>query len=68
MAQVERLIADAPRLEAGVRALFTDLYELDELAHVTKDAAAFPQFTSGAIEDARADPAHHHRPPPGTAR
>ena len=53
VAQVERLISDAARLEAGVRALFTDLYELDELAHVTKDKGAFPQFTSGVLEDAR---------------
>ena len=53
VAQVDRLMADTARLEAGVRALFTDLYELDELAHVTKDQGAFPQFTSAVLEDAK---------------
>jgi len=52
-AQVDRLIADAPQLERGVRALFTDLLELDELSHVSKDGNAFPAFTAAALEDAR---------------
>lgn len=51
--QVDRLLADAPRLEAGVRALFTDLYDLDALETIEKDLDAFPQFSSRAIEDAR---------------
>lgn len=51
-AQVERLVGDSVRLEEGVRALFTDLFDLDELAHVDKDPMTFPQFTSAAIEDA----------------
>jgi hypothetical protein len=52
-AEVERLLDDEARLEQGVRALFTDLYDLDELSHVKKDPVAFPQLTSGALEDAR---------------
>ena len=52
-AQLDRLLADEDKLAAGMRALFTDLYELDELEHVEKDLAAFPLFTSRAIEDAR---------------
>lgn len=51
--QLDRLLTDEDKLAAGMRALFTDLYELDELDHVEKDLAAFPLFTSRAIEDAR---------------
>jgi len=52
LAEVERLLADSDRVEAGVRALFVDLYELDGLAKAEKDPSAFPQFTSAAVEDA----------------
>lgn len=51
-AQVERLIGDADRLELGVRALFEDLLELDDLSRISKDADAYPAFTAGAVEDA----------------
>ncbi|MFT5433172.1 MAG: hypothetical protein ACI9OJ_003877 [Myxococcota bacterium] len=53
LAQVERLTADTARIEQGIRALFTDLYDLDELHHVEKDRLAFPELTQGALEDAR---------------
>ncbi|MCO4761313.1 MAG: DUF1588 domain-containing protein [Myxococcales bacterium] len=52
-AQVVRLIADAPSLERGVRALFSDLLSLDKLASVNKDNKLYPAFTAAAIEDAR---------------
>ena len=51
-AQIERLIGDEERLEAGVRALFVDLLELDDLSRTSKDSAAFPAYTATAIEDA----------------
>lgn len=52
-AQVDRLLADAEGMERGLRALFADLLELDELAHVDKDDNAYPAFTAAAVEDAR---------------
>jgi hypothetical protein len=52
-AQVDRLLADEVQLERGVRALFTDLYELHELPHVEKDRLLFPELTPGALEDAQ---------------
>ncbi len=52
-AQLERLLADESRLERGIRAFFTDLYELDELASADKDTSSFPQYTMGVVEDAK---------------
>lgn len=52
-AEVDRLLADESKLAQGVRALFADLYELDEVLHVEKDRDAFPEWTPGAAEDAR---------------
>lgn len=52
-AQVDRMLADDEKLERGVRALFSDLYDLERLDTIEKDADAFPQFTSAAVEDAR---------------
>ena len=49
---VDRLIADE-RFERGVRALFSDLYHLDELDHVRKDTTLFPQFNEALISDSR---------------
>jgi len=51
-AQLDRLLADE-RLERGVRAFFSDLYELDALDTAPKDTTAFPQYTMGAVEDAK---------------
>jgi len=53
LAQVERLLDDEDLLTAGVRALFNDLYHLDDLASVTKDTSAFPQFTNKVLADAK---------------
>ncbi len=53
VAQVDRLLADEIALERGVRALFTDLLDLDHLASIDKDDALFPALTAAALEDAR---------------
>lgn len=48
--QVDRMLA-SPRLEQGMRAFFSDMLELDELADLSKDAILYPQF----IPDVRRD-------------
>ena len=50
--QVDRMMA-SPRLEAGVRAFFTDNLGFDEFADLTKDAVLFPKFSAQAARDAR---------------
>ena len=50
--QVERML-DSPRLEAGVRAMFTDLWALDDFATLEKDPTLFPAFSLAAANDAR---------------
>lgn len=52
-AQVDRLLADPERLEAGVRALFLDLYDLDALDRAQKDPERFPEFTLDVVADAK---------------
>lgn len=52
-AQLQRLLSDEERLERGIRAFFTDLYELDALASADKDTVSFPQYTMGVVEDAK---------------
>src|SRR5262249_12217938 len=41
--QVDRLLA-SPRLEAGVRAFFSDMFEFEKMADLTKDPVIYPQF------------------------
>ena len=50
--QVERMMA-SPRVEAGVRAFFTDNFGFDEFADLTKDAVLFPKFSAQATADAQ---------------
>jgi hypothetical protein len=50
--QVDRMIA-SPRLEAGIRAFFTDMLHLDELTGLTKDTTIYPKFGSQVAADAR---------------
>ena len=50
--QVERLLASR-KLEAGVRALFTDMLRFDEFETLAKDTAIYPKFTTQAVADAR---------------
>lgn len=51
-AQVERLLS-SPRLEDGVRALFSDMLELDHFLEVAKDATLYPAYSSQVALDAR---------------
>ncbi len=53
-AAVERLLA-SPRLETGLRAFFSDLYDFRQVDDglVRKDAALFPAFTQPMIEEAK---------------
>ena len=51
-AEVERLVA-SPRLEAGVRALFGDLLQLDRFSSVTKDGALYPKFSQVVARSAQ---------------
>ena len=50
--QVDRMLA-SPRVEAGVRAFFTDFLGFDEFENVTKDTALFPKFSTQAAADAQ---------------
>lgn len=43
-AQVDRMLA-SPRLEQGMRALFSDLLRFQDFESVTKDAVIYPAFT-----------------------
>ena len=51
-AQVDRLLA-SPRLEAGMRAFFADVYEFDAFEDVNKDAILYPAFSGRLVEDAQ---------------
>lgn len=50
--QVDRLLA-SPRLEAGVRAFFDDMLQLDTFDTVSKDSLLYPKWGSGMAESAR---------------
>ena len=50
--QVARLLT-SPRLESGVRALFTDMLGFDEFKTLTKDAVIYPKFTNVLIGQAQ---------------
>jgi len=50
--QLDRLL-DSSRLEAGVRAFFSDVLGFDELEDVSKDPILFPRFSRQVLEDGR---------------
>ncbi len=52
--EVERLLA-SPRLEAGLRSIFSDLYDFKQFDDglIRKDAQLFPAFTQPMIQDAK---------------
>jgi hypothetical protein len=50
--QVDRLMA-SPRLEAGMRAFFEDMLQLDVLDTVAKDSLLYPKWGSGMATSAR---------------
>lgn len=49
---VDRMLA-SPRLEAGVRAFFDDMLNLDEFATLSKDPKIYPEFYGTTAQDAR---------------
>lgn len=50
--EVDRML-ESSRVEAGVRAFFTDMLEFELFETLSKDAAIFPKFSRQAIEDAQ---------------
>jgi hypothetical protein len=50
--QVDRMLA-SPRLQAGVRALFSDMLGFDEFQTLAKDTMIFPKFNPAVARDAR---------------
>lgn len=54
LAQVERMLA-SPKLETGIRALFSDLYDFKQFDDglVRKDNALFPVYTQTMVEEAK---------------
>jgi hypothetical protein len=50
--QVERMMA-SPRFADGVRAFFTDMLGLDDIATLQKDTVLYPAFSLAAAEDSR---------------
>ena len=49
---VERMLA-SPRVEAGVRAFFDDMFGFDQFASLAKDPTIYPAFTAKTASDAR---------------
>src|SRR5262249_52571490 len=50
--QVDRLMA-SPRLDAGMRAFFEDMLQLDTFDTVSKDSLLYPKWGSGMADSAR---------------
>ncbi len=50
--EVDRMLA-SPRLEAGVRAFFDDMFAFDTFDSLSKDATVYPFFTGATVADAR---------------
>jgi hypothetical protein len=50
--QVSRMIA-SPKFEAGARAFFTDMLQLDGFGNMVKDPAIYPKFNQSIAEAAR---------------
>jgi hypothetical protein len=50
--QVDRMLA-SPRLDAGARAFFDDMFQLDDFNNLAKDGKIYPAFTGTAVQDAR---------------
>ena len=49
---VDRMLT-SPRLEAGMRAFFDDMFAFDSFDNLAKDAQIYPVFTGVAVQDAR---------------
>ena len=50
--QLDRMLA-SPRLDAGMRAFFDDMFHFEDFNNLAKDAAIYPVFTTTAVQDAR---------------
>lgn len=50
--EVDRMM-ESPRLQAGVRAFFTDMLSLDDFATLEKDTLIYPAFGLAAADDAK---------------
>lgn len=50
--QVDRMLA-SPRIEAGLRAFFSDMLHFEDFANVSKDNTIYPKFSSQLAEDAQ---------------
>lgn len=50
--QIDRMTA-SPRLEAGARAFFADMLQLDQLDGLAKDVGAYPKFSQALLDSAR---------------
>ena len=50
--QVERMIA-SPRLEASVRAFFSDMFQFNNFEALIKDTEIYPKYSSQVAQDAR---------------
>jgi len=50
--QIERMLA-SPRFEAGARAFFTDMFQLDGFGNLVKDPMIYPKFNQSVSESAR---------------
>ena len=49
---VDRMLA-SPRLQAGMRAFFDDMFHLEDFNNLAKDGQIYPAFTGTAVQDAR---------------
>jgi hypothetical protein len=50
--QVDRLMA-SPRVEAGIRAFFSDMYGFDGFGELAIDALVYPKFSAPVLRDAQ---------------
>ena len=50
--QLDRMLA-SPRLEAGMRAFFDDMFHFEDFNNLAKDGSIYPVFTSTAVQDSR---------------
>ncbi len=50
--QIERMLI-SPRVEAGVRAFFTDILQFEAFDTLSKDAATYPNFSQAVADSAR---------------
>ncbi len=52
-ARVVDMMLASPRLEAGMRAFFDDMYAFDDFDSLAKDPLVYPSFTGVTVADAR---------------